>query len=516
MSTHQGVVGAGCVQWALRRTVVCAAAVVVTGNANAQDSPGPARSFTVEPSVALKQTFTDNRDLTTIKASESITELSAGVRLASNRGALRGTLDYTLTGSVYAKKGDANELRHLLGAAATAELVEGMAFVDMRASYARQAISAFGTQSTDNSLVNGNRTDVGTLWLSPHLRGNVGGVARYLARASVETTRAKGSDAADVDNASLALRLDSPGTQRNLAWFAEATHQVSDFKRGRRTFDDRLRAGASAVVGTDWRLGLTAGRERSDLRELNGASSNTYGALAEWSPSPRTVLSAEAEHRFFGNSHAIRFTHRTATTSWALSDSRDLASSSAQGTGAFGSAYDLFFRQFASTEPDPAKRDTLVRDYLRVNNINPNTVVVGGFLASAVTLKRAQTASAAFSGARNTVTVQLSASRDQRADQLATVIDDLSTAREVRQRGTSVDWAYRLTPQSSVTLGLGYQRSTSDTSALQSTLKSLAVLWTAPLGARSTVSAGLRRAEFDSPTNLYDENAIFAALRMSF
>jgi len=480
----------------------------------AQDSAG--RGFTVEPSASVRQTFTDNRELTTAKASESITELGAGLRLASNRGALRGSLDYALTGSLHARNSDANDVRHFLGAAATAELIDGAALVDMRASYSQQAISAFGTQSSDNALVNANRTDVASLSIAPSLRGNLGAFARYQARATVETTRAKNTDASDVDNASLSLRLDSGGSQRSLAWFAEATHQTSDFKAGRRTFDDRVRAGASLVVGTDWRIGLNAGRERSDLRTLDGASNDTYGLQLEWSPSPRTVLSAEAEHRFFGSSHALRFTHRTANTSWAVSDSRDLSNSSAQGVGGFGSAYDLFFRQFASTEPDAIKRDALVRNYLSANNINPNAVVVGGFLASAVTLKRAQTASAAFTGARNTVTLQLSASRDERADQLATVFDDLSSVREVRQRGATVDWAYRLTPQSSVSVALGYQRSTSDTSALQSTLKSLSALWTAPLGARSTVSAGLRRAEFDSPSNPYDENAIFAALRMSF
>lgn len=496
-----------------RAVAVAAWAMFVMGTVTAQDGAG--RGFTVEPSVSARQTFTDNRNLSANKASEAITELGAGLRVASNRGALRGSLEYGLTGSIYAKNSDANELRHFLGAAATAELVDGSAYVDLRASYTQQVISAFGTQAADRALANANRTDVAYLSVAPTLSGNFGAFARYQLRGSAQTTRAKNTVASDADSASLSARLDSAGANR-LGWFAVVSHHVSDFKAGRRTFDERLQLGATTLIGTDLRLGATAGRERTDLRVQGGASNDTWGLQADWSPSPRTALNANFEHRFFGNAHSVRLTHRTPNTSWAVSASRDLSDTSSQGVGAFGSAYDLFFRQFATLEPDEAKRDTLVRAYLGANNIDPRAVVVGGFLASAVTLKRAQSASVALIGARNTVTLQLSASRDERADQLATVIDDLSSVSEVRQRGLTVDWAYRLTPQSSVSLGLGYQRSTSDTSALQSTLKSLSVLWTAPLGARSTVSAGLRRAEFDSPTNPYDENAIFAALRMSF
>jgi uncharacterized protein (PEP-CTERM system associated) len=496
-----------------RAVAVAVGAMLAAGSAGAQD--GAARGLTIEPNVSVRQTFTDNRALTTNKVSEAITELGAGLRVASNRGALRGSLDYGLAGSIYAKDNDSNELRHFLGAAATAELVDGSAFVDLRASYTQQAVSAFGTQAADRALANANRTDVASLSVSPNLRGTLGSFARYQARAFVQTTRAKNTDASDADSASVSARLDSAGVG-TLGWFAEASRQTSDFKAGRRTFDERVRLGATALIGTDLRLGVTAGRERTDLRVEGGASNDTWGLQADWSPSPRTALNASLEHRYFGNAHSLRFTHRTPNTSWAVSASRDLSDTSSQGVRGFGSAYDLFFRQFAALEPDEAKRDTLVRAYLGANNIDPRAVVVGGFLASTVTLKRAQSASVALIGARNTVTLQLSASRDERADQLATVLDDLSTVREVRQRGATVDWAYRLTPQSSVSVALGYQRSTSDTSALQSTLKSLSALWTAPFGPRSTVSAGLRRAEFDSPTNPYDENAIFAALRMSF
>lgn len=498
------------------RTALMSLSALVSAVAIAQDG-GATRSWAIEPSVSLRQTFTDNQRLQTVKESDSITEASAGVRLSANSGRIRGFLDYSLTGSVYAHNNDANAVRHFLSSNATAELIEGQAFVELRGSYSRHAISAFGSQTPTPGLSDSNQADVGSLGVSPYLRGRLAGLARYEARLSYDISRAKGSNAGDSENSAASLHFDGGGSGSPLGWSADASHNISDYRAGRRTFDSRARAGVSYVVTNELRLGVTAGTERTDLRSLDAESNATYGAQLEWTPTERTSLSADIEKRFFGTAHTLRFSHRTPNTTWTLSDSRDISNTSAQGAAGFGSAYDLFFRQFASAEPDAVKRDALVRGFLQTNGINPSAVVVGGFLASAATLDRAQTASFALSGVRNTVTVQLSAKRSERADKISTAVqDDLSSSQQVRQRGLSLDWAHRLTQQSSINLGGSYQRSTGDVNAQQSTLKAITATWTSTLGPKSTVSAGARRAEFDSTTVPYDETAVFAAFRYAF
>ena len=482
----------------------------------AQDGAATRRGWTVEPSVSLRQTFTDNQRLQTVKESDSITEASAGVRITGTGGSLRGFVDYSLTGSAYARNDSANELRHFLNAAMTAEVIEGTGFVDLRGSYTRQAVSAFGSQSPSPGLTERNQADVGSLAISPYLRGRLGGPVRYEARLSLETTRAKGTDASDVDNGVATLHLDSGGSGAPLVWTADASHTVSDFRAGRRTFDTRLRAGVTYLLSREFKVGLTAGTERTDILSLDGESYNTWGLQGEWMPTERTSLSANVEKRFFGNAHSLRFAHRTPNTAWAVSDSRDISTSSSQGNASFGGAYDLFFRQFASTEPDAAKRDVLVRNYLQTNGINPNAVLVGGFLASAATLQRSQQASVALVGVRNTVTLQATSSRSERADKVTTSIDDLSSVNEVRQRGVALAWAFRLTPLSSINVAGSYQRSVGDLSSQQTTLKAVTATWSAPLGARSTMSAGARHAVFDSTTTPYTESALFGAVRLSF
>ena len=53
-------------------------------------------------------------------------------------------------------------------------------------------------------------------------------------------------------------------------------------------------------------------------------------------------------------------------------------------------------------------------------------------------------------------------------------------------------------------------------SAQQTTLKSITATWTSTLGPKSTLSAGARHAVFDSTSAPYDENALYAAFRLSF
>lgn len=497
------------------RTALMSLSALVSAAAIAQDG-GATRSRAIEPSVSLRQIFTDNQGLQTVKQSDAITEAIAGIRLTGSGGRLRGFLDYSLTGSVHSRNKDANELRHSLSTTATAELIDGLAFVDLRSSYTRQAISAFGSQATTPGLTATNQADFASLSISPHVRGRLGTVARYEARLSHEVTGAKGTDQGDAANSAASLHFDGGGSGSALGWSADASHNVSDFRAGRRTFDTRARVGLSYLLAGELKLGMSAGTERTDLVTLNGASNANYGVQAEWTPSARTTLSASVEKRFFGTGHSLRFAHRTPNTVWTLSDSRDISTNSTQANAGLGSVYDLLFRQFASVEPDVVKRDVLVRNHLQTNSIDPNAVVVGGFLASAATLQRAQTASLAIVGARNTVTVQLSNSRSERADKAASVLDDLSTVQEVHQRGIALDWAYRLTPQSSINLGGSYRRSDGDLLSQQTTVKAVIASWTGRLGPKSRVSAGARHTVFESSTAPYDESALFAAFRMSF
>jgi uncharacterized protein (PEP-CTERM system associated) len=492
-------------------------AVLTPGLASAQDGVGATgRALAVEPSVALRETLTDNYNVSTNKESDAITELTGAIRVTANGGTLRGYLDYAATGTLYARHSDSNELRHYLRSASTAELVQGFAFVDLYASYEQQVISAFGTQSPAPGLDNSNQADTATVAITPSLRGRLGSVAGYEARVYYEMTRAEGTSESDVDILDASLRLDGSAPGARLGWTATASHNITDYLTGRRTYDDRVYAGLNYEFTPELKLGVRGGQERTDLLTLAGDTYTTWGVGIEWKPSERTSLEAGIERRFFGNAHTVAFSHRTPSTVWTFADRRDLNSSEQQGSASFGSAYDLFFRQFASAQPDAVQRDVMVRNFLRANGIDPRATVVDGFLASAVTVDSTQDLSVALVGARNTVTFRVGARRSERVDQLSTSFDDLSNTSIVHERGVSLDWAYRLTPASAINVTGSYQRTEGDLDTQRTSLKAITVAWSTPVGARSTVSAGARIAKFDSPTSPYTENAVFAAARVAF
>ena len=145
---------------------------------------------------------------------------------------------------------------------------------------------------------------------------------------------------------------------------------------------------------------------------------------------------------------------------WTFTDTRDVSTGRFQADASIGTPYDLYFRQFASTEPDPVRRDVLVRNFLQANGIDPNSTVISQFLTSAPTLQRTQELSFALVGLRNTLTFRASQSKTRRLDTVSPVVDDLAVADHVRQRGLAVDLAHRLTSVAVLTLTGSYQKTT--------------------------------------------------------
>jgi len=489
------------------------------GAAHAQEvaAGSTARSSTITPSVSVRQTFTDNARLrSTDTESDAVTEATAAVRAVSNGGRLKGFVDYALTGSLRARHSSDNDVTQALNAFANAELVDQWMYVDLRGVIAQQAISAFGRQSSSTSVVNDNRTETRSLSVSPYWRGRLAGAADYEVRLDHLVTDTSSDAATDASTTTAMARL-SGGNPLALGWSADYTHRSADYDRGRRTKDERLRGVLSYAFTPQFDAGVIVGRESNNFESVESRSHGTGGVQLRWQPSERTALSASYETRFFGHSHALSFMHRTGRTIWTFSDRRDISTNPSQaGQASLGNAYDLFFQQFASIEPDPIARDQLVQDFLLTNGIAPDAVLVGGFLSSAATVQRLQSLSVALRGVRTTVTFYLTQSHSSRLDSFVTVIDDLSNSSMVRQRGFHVNVSHRLTPLSSANLVLSTQRTNGDLNTQESTLNSISAIWSTRTGPRSDLSAGARWVDSDSITHPYVERAIFANLRLQF
>lgn len=500
---------------------LCAALLTLVAlTAEAQsDSGGQARSgLRFDPRLSVSETYTDNLKLSSVNRDAAlITSISPGLSVSAGSGRLRGSLDYSLNGLIYSQSRESGRLQNNLAAKASLDVVDNWFSVDARASISQQTISAFGQNSSDPTLANRNVSELYSLGVSPVMRGALGGIARYEIRADFNELRAKDSPTGDVSTRGLSLQLSSPRAGTLLGWAANLSQQRWEPKGGRATENTSATGSLLWRPDPEWDASLTAGKERNSFTTLSQQSGDTYGVQAGWRPSMRTRLAFDWSRHDYGNSHSFSFEHRMARSVWRISDTQSASAGGAQGGSSPSlSNYDLFYAMFASREPDPQKRDLLVREFLAALGLNPNSIAVTGFMNSSASLTRRQEASMALQGVRSTLTFVHSRTRSSRLDPVSVGRDDFADTNQIRTRLYSVNLGHRLTPDSSLSISLSQQRSQGDRTSQRSDLKSLLANWTTRLGPKSNLTLGLRRNEFDSPTDPYRENAVLATFVQQF
>ena len=480
------------------------------------------RAIAAEPRVqlngSLTQTFTDNYLLTGVQpASDAVTRLTAGVGLNSQTGRTKGFLDYSLSEIIYARHSEKNQLQNTLNANFNTELSEGQARLDVRAAISQSAVSAFGLQPGINSPNRANATELRYLNVVPVVYGPLGPFLRYTATLNASLSDAKGTDLGDSTLTAATVRIE-PITPQRLAWAVDGTAGRSNYKAGRTTASSRLNGTAYyPITDLDLRLSASAGAEINDLNTLQRKRYQTYGVGAVWTPSPRTSLTANFDERSFGRTHNLSLEHRTALTTWRISDSRGVSSINGEnGAGNRGTAFNLLFAQFASIEPDPIKRADLVNSVLLRGGISPTAQINPSFLNSGVSVQDRQELSVALRGLRNAAVLSYTRTTTRRLDNLTAAQDDLSRSSVIHLQGLSLDLSHRLTPTSSLSLLLGDQRGSGDLISQSNRQRQASLLYTLRPTELASLSVGLRRALYLNPPRPFDETAIFATVGTRF
>ncbi len=478
----------------------------------------PRPSFVIVPRVSITETLTDNVSLSQVnQQSDLITEISPGIHISSEGGRVKGYFDYAASEILYAKNSSSRRTRNALNTLATLEAVDNWAYIDFSGSISQQDISAFGTQSINNSSINANRTEVSSYRISPYVRGHMGDMADYEARYSQGTINNEGGVGSNATTTEGLVRLYGNSSFSKLGWSADASQQSIDYSAGRRTESDRLNLGLSYLITPHIRVHANGGRESNNYTSFDKQSYGTSGFGVSWSPSERTQFSASRDQRSFGDAHSVSFEHWTARTAWSFTDTKDISVTPNQtGIASLGSVYSILFNQFASFESDPVARAQLVNAFLQANGVNPNAILVSSFLTSAVTLQRRQDLSFTLRGVRDTIIFLATRSESTRLDMVTTAIDDFSSSSLVNQRGFSANYVHRLSPNYSLSV-LASQQETSGTSSLQnSTLRLLNMTVTGKVGKKSSASVGVRRVVSSSSSAPYAETAVFASLTVQF
>lgn len=505
-----------------RLAIVLAVWAATAAQAQVQQTATPSGGFVAQPRLALTQTWTDNLSLDERdKDAALITMVSPGISIVSNRGMLRGSLDYSLHGITYLKTEQSSQIQNALSANLQAEVLPGRFFVDVRGNIGRQNASAFGvlsapslsSQGSVSQLANDNQRETGTLSVSPLLRGNVGSLATYELRGDFNRTETRGSDLGDSRGSGGSLRV----AQRDaglLGWWLQLDTQRQNGVTAASNRSSTARAGLDYRPDPDLFFSLNAGQERSNYLENAGKDGPTAGLSAQWTPTPRTRLGGNWQYHDYGNSHGLYFEHRMARSVWRLSDSQTTSLGNIGSGAGVRTYYDQFFLLFASLEPDPVKRDALVRAYLQSQGLSPDASLGNGFLSAGPSRLRSQQAGVTLQGRRGSVSAQFSRTLTSRlGDDLNQ--GDLADSSRVEQRSYSLSASYQLTPLTGVSLTASRMESAGDLGSQFARLHSLTANLNTRLGPRLNAQLGARHSRFAGVTP-YTENAAYATVTQQF
>lgn len=494
--------------------------VLVSTGAYGQDSTsdtGLIRVVSIVPRVSVTETLTDNVRLVNVgRQSDQITEISPGIRISRDAGRLQGVFDYSLNRVEYAQNPSLSRSQNALNTFGTLEALENWMYLDFNGSVAQQSISAFGTQSSDSTSINPNKTEVSNYRLSPYIRGRLGDQANYAARFSRTVVQGDATAVSGVATSDSIVNINGDSAFRTLGWSVNTSRQAIDYSAGRPTEADRFDIGLTYSVTPQFSVLASTGREFSNYTSVDKQSYTTNGFGVTWTPSETTRFSASQGNRSFGESHSLSFEHRTARTVWRFTDSKDVSATPSQsGIASLGTTYDLFFNQFATIEPNPIARAQLVNAFLQVNGISPTATVVSSFLTSAVSVVRRQDLSFALLGVRDTVTFIATQSESNRLDTVSTGFDDFNIATQLRQHGLSVNYSHRITPDYSLGVLASQQITSGGLGLADATLNFFNISITGKVQKNTTASVGVRRAVYSSGAP-YDETAVVVNLNMQF
>lgn len=503
----------------------------------AQPQATQVRTWSIVPTISSQLTHTDNVDLASSSEARSDTyvEIAPGVAVHHVGGHLRLELDYRLRLFRYLHETERNGHENRLSTSGQLEAIERLLYVDARAEVQQRPTSAFGPQFSSTGGSSTNRREERTYSLTPYVIGQLGSVANY--RVGYGMTWTRSSDQSGflngTENSGNRYRVaDFNGTLTGatkvagFAWSADASSTLVQYADQVRDVEwSQLRGLLAYEMNPQFRLRGAVGVERNTVESDEPTTSSLHAYGFEWVPSERTTMSAIRERRFFGSGHTIQATHRTAQTSWSLSDIKNVGTDAASQLGdSLGTALDLVSAILAGRIADPVQRSIEARRLLTQARISPDFGGVTSFSTASVFVERRRQLSMTWLHPRDTVV--LSAYRtDRRAiGSTASGAGDFAISEQISQRGASGSWSHRLTPLSTLNLVGELVRSESAGGTRRKSEDwSVTLLMSTRLGIQTSGVAGIRHRRFDTGTasdgtnaGNGNENSIFVSVAHQF
>lgn len=523
----------------LRRCVLAGSVVallgLVRGNAWPQDlSAAVARArgtgtqgWQIRPSLSVSEHFSDNVFLASpgFERAEWTTRVSPSVSISGNSPRLRLNLLYSPE-LLYRANQSLTDVFHFLDANGNMELLPRTIFVDLRAAVSQQSISLLGPQPDNNINTTANRTTVKRYSISPYVSHAFGVDAVGELRLTNDAVRPSITSvglSTSTSNRIEATLASGPAFKRTTWNLALSKARITYEEAGQKVNAESASVKIAPLVMPDTRLVGTFGYEDSGYPSTSGQQlKGTFWSVGpEWTPSPRTRVSAALGRRYFGSSRALQIDHRARHSVWTLEYSDHVTTARAnlltQAPSLLAALIDADLRNNPQFQ-DPQVRQAEVQNRVAAT---PNAGLTNAvnFLTDSLFQDKRLAGTIAIEGIRNTLLnniytsnrIPLSTGTGQSADFIA--------GQTVKQTGVSTSWTYRLNETLTSNLRLAVARNSFSSLNRKDRVTTLRWSLSKRFDPRLTGSVDLGRQQIDyapATAGNYQENSIAVTLGLRY
>ncbi|MDD3326030.1 MAG: TIGR03016 family PEP-CTERM system-associated outer membrane protein [Zoogloea sp.] len=484
-------------------------------------SPAQAQQQTVRlaPFVRLTETITDNAGLRNDREAKSdwITQLSPGVSLEARGARLNGSLSMSLNANHYGNNTSADSTYLALNGSGKLMAWENRLYVDLTGSVSRMASSLFDPRPAD-SVTGSNLAQLSVFTVSPYFTTRFGSTGSVRLRYMMGISDSGSATMSRNNTQTWSFDASDPRMTGFLGWgfsFMDRTSDSSATSRQLKQQTTRLTGMAQAMP--DLMLRLIVGAESNNYRVSN-QSSSIYGFGADWTPTPRTRLSATVEERFFGTGHTFTADHRSSQMAYRISYGKDASSTSSSMLSAM-TLYELLMMspKNMADYPDFAARDAAVRQQV-ASNPDAARLYLQPVLTDATFLDERLQVGATYSGPRNSLSLMAFMSdRESLVDRNYAVSSDIRVGSTLRTTGMIASLGHQLTPLTSLNASFSTSRSRNEGSVNQSSQsKMLMAGLSTKLAPKATGMLSARRNQGTGSAGDYTENAVFGNVVLQF
>ena len=488
-----------------------------------------AEPFRIVPSIAILETLTNNVNLAPAGETQSdlVTQITPSVAFSESgrRFSLNGSISVPIL--LYARTGSEHNQTYVNGfVAGHVEAIERFFFVEASAFASQQFISPFGPQPQTLANASQNRYTNVTYTLSPYIKGVTDGNLEYIVRDDNTWTTAYNTGGASFNDSyynNLVARISRAPTP--FGWSAEYDRTAVTFNTQDPLLTQLARLRGYHQIDRQLQLNADVGYEDNDytFSHYRGA---IYGVGGTWRPTDRTNLDAWWEHRFFGSSYMVNFTHRMPRSLWSVSASRGITTYPQQLAalpGGFDTA--AYLNQlFLTAIPDPAQRQAFIDQFIRDRGLPTSTAGPVAVYSQQISLQEQASATIGLLGSRNTILLSVFYLRQQpitaAGNELPGFLNSLNNNTQV---GSNITWTHNFPRNVLFALSGTFNRTESnlpsDAPGFAGTTRQAytTATLTVPVAANTFMNGGVRYSVFRSSIGPgYTEAAVFVGLNHTF